>query len=59
MSQRLFECKEEFPPNTDIVVKTAQVYSETCSNLAPLPGQRKFPEREVKNVVRPRKGHGY
>ena len=55
----VFESKEEFPSHTDLTVKTAQVLSEEPSNYASLPGLRNHPQLEVRNVIRPRKGHGY
>ena len=54
----IFKCKDEMPvkDNSPDVVRVAQTMPEAHRNL--VPSQMK-PNRDVKNVERPRFGHGY
>ena len=54
----LFKCKDEMPPkdNSPDVVRTALTMPEAQRNMQP--AQIKL-DHDVKNVERPRYGHGY
>jgi len=54
-----FEDKTPFPSGKESeVVSTAMVRSETPIGTPKLSGEEKWP-RDVNNLVRPRRGHGY
>lgn len=55
----IFECQtKEMPDWWEKPARTALDATETL-NLAKLPGSYKVPGRNVENVVRSRRGHGY
>lgn len=58
MRETIFETPVEMPPksNSPDVLRTAMTPGEMSSNL--MPGTMPV-DRNVKNIERPRKGHGY
>lgn len=55
----IFECKDTMSPRPEGVVKVAQCSEEAPYQGGRLPGQKNNPEMAVRNVIRPRFGHGY
>lgn len=55
----IFKCKDEMPPkdNSPDVVRTALTMSEARMNT--MPASMPSGKADVKNVERPRFGHGY
>jgi hypothetical protein len=58
VKETIFETPVEMPPksNSSDVLKTSQTPGELRSNLSP--GTMPV-DRNVKNIQRPRRGHGY
>ena len=54
----IFEDKTPMPPAKE-VVSVAMIREETPSFTPRLSGERKWPDRGVESVERPRRGHGY
>ncbi len=56
----LFKCKDEMPPkdnsNDPLVVRTAQTMPDMRKNYLPAAMPQ---DRNVQNIERPRRGHGY
>jgi hypothetical protein len=54
----IFKDKTPMPPTKE-VVSVAMDRSETPSGVPILSGERHWPDRNVENLIRPRRGHGY
>ena len=54
----IFRDKTAMPPTKE-VVSTAMCREETPLVVGKLSGERNWPELQVRNLDRPRRGHGY
>lgn len=54
----IFKCKDQMPPAKE-TVSVAMDRSETPMSVPILSGERHWPDRNVENIKRPRRGHGY
>ena len=54
----IFKCKDEMIPEKN-AVSVAMDRTETQPGVPILSGERHWPERNVANLIRPRRGHGY
>lgn len=54
----IFKSPEGMPPAKE-VVSVAMCREETPLNVGKLSGERNWPELQVRNLERPRRGHGY